>query len=84
MNPRLQLLVRTELKQLLKAGFIRPIEITDWMSPMVLVRKKNSLLRVCIDYWKLNVCTQKNYSFIFYFDVARGIGGICLLYIHGR
>ena len=34
MNPLLQLLVRAELKRLLKAGFIKPVEITDWISPM--------------------------------------------------
>ena len=59
MNPRLQLLVRTELQRLL-----RPVEITDWVFSMVLVRKKNSKLRVCIDYRKLNAFTIKNYVFL--------------------
>ena len=61
MNPRLQLLVKTELERLLKAGFIWPVEITDWVSPMVLVMKKNGKLRVCADYQKLNACTQKDH-----------------------
>jgi hypothetical protein len=59
MNPQLQLLVRIELERLLKAEFIRPVEITDLVSLMVLVRKKNGKLRVYVDYRKLNVCTQK-------------------------
>ena len=40
MNPRLQLLVKAELEKLLNAGFIKPVDITDWVSPMVLVKKK--------------------------------------------
>ncbi|PTQ27291.1 hypothetical protein MARPO_0207s0002 [Marchantia polymorpha] len=61
MNPQLQLLVRAELERLLKAGFIKPVEITDWVSPMVLVKKKNGKIRVCVDYRKLNACTQKDH-----------------------
>lgn len=59
MNPQLQLLVRAELERLLKVGFIKLVEITDWAFPMVLVKKKNGKLRVCIDYRKLNSNTQK-------------------------
>ena len=61
MNPRLQMIVKAELEKLLQAGFIRPVEITDWVSPMVLVKKKNGQLRVCIDYRKLNKCTEKDH-----------------------
>ena len=28
---------------------------------MVIVKKKNGKLRVCVDYWKLNACTQKDH-----------------------
>lgn len=41
MNPQLQLIVKAELEKLLQAGFIKPVEITDWVSPMVIVKKKN-------------------------------------------
>lgn len=61
MNPQLQLVVKAELEKLLQAGFIKPVEITDWVSPMVLVKKKNGKLRVCIDYRKLNKSTQKDH-----------------------
>ena len=61
MNPQLQLIVKEELEKLLQAGFIKPVEITDWVSPMVLVKKKNGKLRVCVDYRKLNSCTQKDH-----------------------
>lgn len=61
MNPQLQLIVKEELEKLLQAGFIKPVEITDWVSPMVLVKKKNGKLRVCVDYRKLNARTQKDH-----------------------
>lgn len=50
-----------ELEILLKAGFIQPVEITDWVSPMVLLNKRNGKLRVCVDYRKLNACTQNDH-----------------------
>jgi len=59
MNPQLQMIVKAELEKLLQAGFIKPVEITNWISPMVLVKKKNGQLKVCIDYRKLNKCTEK-------------------------
>ena len=46
---------------MLKAGFIKPVAITDWVSPMVLVKKKNGKLRVCVNYRKLNACTQNDH-----------------------
>ena len=61
MNPQLQLVVKAELEKLLQAGFIKPVEITDWVSPMVIVKKKNRKYRVCIDYRKLNQNTQKDH-----------------------
>ena len=61
MNPRMQLIVKAELERLLQAGFIKPVEITDWVSPMVLVKKKNGKIRVCIDYRALNKRTQKDH-----------------------
>ena len=76
MNPQLQLLVRAELERLLKARFIKPVEITDWVSPMILVKKKNRKLRVCVDYWKLNACTQKDYfSLPFITLLLEDVGG---------
>jgi hypothetical protein len=33
-----------------------------WLSPVVLVRKKNGELRLCVDYRKLNNVTKKDCS----------------------
>ena len=61
MNPNLQLIVKAELEQLLEASFIKLVEISDWVSPMVLVNKNNGKLRVCIDYRALNKCIHKDH-----------------------
>ena len=50
-----------ELERLLKAGFIKSVEITDWVSSIVLVKKKNDKLRMCVDYKKLNACSQNDH-----------------------
>lgn len=39
-NPQLQLLMKVELERLLHAGFINPVEIANWVSPMVIVKKR--------------------------------------------
>jgi isoprenylcysteine carboxyl methyltransferase (ICMT) family protein YpbQ len=44
MNPNYALKVREDLDKLLDAGFIYPIEITQWLSPLVIVPKKNGKL----------------------------------------
>ena len=43
--------------QLIKVGFICPIKKAIWLSPIVVVPKKNGKIRVCVDYRKLNATT---------------------------
>jgi len=40
MNPTLKGIVKEELQRLLVAGFIYPISVSEWVSPLVLVPKK--------------------------------------------
>ena len=57
MNPNYAQRVKEELDRLLKVGFICPVDRATWLSPIVIVPKKNLKLRVCIDYRKLNAVT---------------------------
>ena len=57
MNPNYAKQVKEELDKLLKVGFIVPIEDPEWISPIVVVPKKNKKLRICVDYRKLNAAT---------------------------
>mgnify|MGYP000081323950 FL=1 len=50
--------VRHQFDQLRSCGIIR-IAKSPWSSPVVLVRKKNGKLRICVDYRTLNNKTVK-------------------------
>lgn len=51
--------VKQHLRELLDAGIIRESQ-SPFASPIVLVRKKNGSIRLCIDYRKLNLRTVRD------------------------
>ena len=61
LNPKYSLKVKQEIDKLLDAGFIYPIDNSEWVSPIVIVLKKNGEIRVCVDYRKLNAATKKDH-----------------------
>ena len=60
MNPNYVSIVKKDIDKLLDARFIVPVETATWLSPIVVVPKKNGKLRICIDYRKLNIATEKD------------------------
>ena len=54
-------IVKTKLQKLLNVGFIYPICNNQWVSPLVVVPKKNGKWRICVDYRELNKATQKDH-----------------------
>nr|GFC27509.1 putative reverse transcriptase domain-containing protein [Tanacetum cinerariifolium] len=48
-----------QLKELSKKGFIR-LSSSPWGAPVLFVKMKDVLFRMCIDYWELNKLTIKN------------------------
>ncbi len=61
---------------MLTAGFIESIEEITWLSPIVLVPKKNGKLIICIDFRKLNEPTKKDpYPLPFIDEVLNTITG---------
>ena len=50
-----------EVDWLLKAGFIFAVEDSEWVSPVVVIPKKNGKWRVCIDYKPLNAATKRDH-----------------------
>nr|GEY92188.1 putative reverse transcriptase domain-containing protein [Tanacetum cinerariifolium] len=49
----------SQLKELQEKGFIRPSH-SPWGAPVLFVKKKDSAMRMCIDYRELNKLTIKN------------------------
>jgi hypothetical protein len=48
-----------QLKELLDLGLMRP-SVSPWGAPVIFIRKKDGLWRICIDYHQLNKATIKN------------------------
>ncbi|MCO5574719.1 hypothetical protein L7F22_028509 [Adiantum nelumboides] len=51
----------SEVRKLLNAGFIYPVEDSEWVSPIVVTPKKNGKWRVCVDYKPLNAATKRDH-----------------------
>ena len=54
-------IVKEEVHKLLDASFIYPFSDSQWVSPLVLVPKKDGIWCICIDYRELNKATLKYY-----------------------
>ncbi|MCO5580281.1 hypothetical protein L7F22_034147 [Adiantum nelumboides] len=50
-----------EVRKLLNAGFIYPVEDSEWVSPVVVTPKKNGKWQVCVDYKPLNAATKRDH-----------------------
>ena len=61
MNLALKDIVKEELQKLLNVNFIYPISDNKWVSPLVVVPKKNGKWKICVDYRELNKATLKDY-----------------------
>ena len=49
--------LKTQIEDLLDEGFIRP-SVSQWGAPMIFI--KDGIMRMCIDYRRLNQVTVKN------------------------
>ncbi|CAL2265841.1 unnamed protein product [Prunus armeniaca] len=59
-STEVQLKVKEEIEQLLKAGFICTARYVEWLANIVPVLKKTGALRVYTDYRNLNLATPKD------------------------
>ena len=50
--------IKKQLEELLEKGFICPSSLS-WGCPAIFVKKKDSTLRMCVDYRPLNAVTIK-------------------------
>lgn len=62
MHPKKAAAIKSEVEKLLHAGFIYLVPLTDWVSNVVPVMKKQGIMRVCVDYRDVNqACLKDNY-----------------------
>jgi hypothetical protein len=61
MNPKLAPLVQQELQKMLEAGIIAQTRHSSWCSNLVVARKKNGKIRICIDFRNLNIAYTKDH-----------------------
>ena len=51
--------LETQLEELLDKKFIR-LSVSPWGAPVLFVKKKDGIMRICIDYRQLNQMIIKN------------------------
>jgi hypothetical protein len=61
-HPRKAAAIKLEVEKLLKAIFIYPVALTDWVSNLVPIDKKQGTIHMCIDYRDINkACPKDNF-----------------------
>jgi hypothetical protein len=61
-HPRKETAIKIEVEKLLKVGLIYPVALTDWVSNLVLIDKKQGTIHVCVDYRDINkACPKDNF-----------------------
>ena len=60
----------------MRAGFIYPVEDSEWVSPVVVVPKNNGKWRVCVDFKPLNASTKRDhFPLPFQYEILDEIAG---------
>lgn len=67
-KPNLKEIVKEELQKFLNVNFIYQKSDSQWVSPLVIVPKKNGNLKVCVGYRELNKSALKYYFPLLFID----------------
>jgi hypothetical protein len=61
-HPHIATAIKLEVEKLLKAGFIYLVVLTDWVSNLVPIDKKQGTIHVCVDYRDISKsCPKDNF-----------------------
>nr|CAN66964.1 hypothetical protein VITISV_013143 [Vitis vinifera] len=60
LHPRWSLQVKEEIQKQLSVGFISMVEYPEWLANVIPVPKKDSKVRVCVDFRDLNKASPKD------------------------
>src|SRR4051812_27884267 len=70
--------LKKQLEELLEKKFVRP-SVSPWGAPVLLVKKKDDSMRLCVDYRQLNKVTIKNkYPLLRIDDLIYQLVGACV------
>ena len=68
--------IKLEVEKLLKAGFIYPMALTDWVSNLVPVNKQQGTIHVCVDYRDINKgCPKEKFPTPFIDEIVDDYAG---------
>ena len=59
-SPLLLPVIEKDIHKLLKSKIIIPLRYSKWIANLVVVRKKNGEIRLCVDFRNLNKCSKKD------------------------
>jgi hypothetical protein len=60
LNPNYATTIKLDIDRFLAIGFIQHVEEATWLSPIVVILKKNGKLKIYVDLRKLNFTTKKD------------------------
>ncbi len=80
LNPNYATPLQHDIDKLLGGGFIQPVHEATWLSPIMVVPKKNGKLINCVDFRKLNKATKKDPYPLPFFDKVLNIVTWCEAY----
>jgi len=64
------LTIKQDIDKLVTIGLIQPINEATWLSPIMVVPKKNGRLKICVDFMKLNKASKKDpYPLPFFYEI---------------
>jgi len=70
--------LKQHLEELWDKKFVRP-SVSPWRAPLLLVKKKDETMRLCVDYRQLNKVTIKNkYPLPRKYDLMDQLVGACM------
>ena len=84
-HPKKTVAIKEEVESLLKYGFIYLVPLTEWVSNIFSITKKQGTIRTCINYHELNkACPKDNYPTPFIDQIIDNcVGSIILSFMDG-
>ncbi len=73
LNLNYVVVVKQDINKLLAVRFLQPVEEATWLSPIVVMPKKNGKLKICVNFKKLDKATKQDPCPLPFFDEVHSI-----------